>query len=182
MRQGFAIALLLGAFALPAGAQVIEIAPDLYLMNRTSRTDTPVDMKVAAITEATRFAASQGRVAVPVSGRFMQIGPLLKNYEYQFRLMSRSEALAARPTLPDVVIGLTGDGTCAAGASPAIADLVPEMLKLEALQERGLLASEEAKEEAETPPPTEDKSTPPPGVPDPANPLPPQAGATASTQ
>lgn len=100
-------------------------------------------MKVAAITEATRFAASTGRVAVPVSGRFMQLGPLLKNYEYQFRLMSRSEALAAKPTLPDVVIGLASDGTCAAGASPAIADLVPQMLKLEALRERGLLGSNE---------------------------------------
>lgn len=174
MRQGFAIALLLGAFALPAGAQVIEIAPDLYLMNHTSRSDNAVDMKVAAITEATRFAASKGRVAVPVSGRFSQLGPLLKNYEYQFRLMSRDEALAAKPTLPDVVIGLTGDGTCAAGASPAIADLVPEMLKLEALQERGLVASEEVKEETETPPPIEDTPTTPPPAP--------QAGTNASTQ
>jgi hypothetical protein len=63
--------------------------------------------------------------------------------------MSREDALAARPALADVVVGVDGVNTCGIRAAPAIAAILPELGKLEPLSGRGLLAAEEKNEEEE---------------------------------
>jgi hypothetical protein len=125
MRMKVAVALLL--LAAPwAHAQdgkkyddIIELSPDLYLLMYTSRVETYVGLRMEAIRRANEFAAGQGGVAVPVMGRQSALGVALKLYEYQFRVMSREEAQAARPVLADTVITVNNTGQCA--PSPAVA-------------------------------------------------------------
>jgi hypothetical protein len=143
MHKRIVMLLLLGAFAPWARADVVELSPDLYLVIRMSRIEDAGAIKIGAITEASQFAASTGRVAVPLTGRLTQVGPILKQYEYQFRLMSREDALAAKPMLADVVVAVDGASTCAKSAAPTVAAMLPELSKLEPLKERGLLAAVE---------------------------------------
>jgi hypothetical protein len=153
MYKRIAVALLLGAFAPLAGADVVELSPDLYLAIRMSRVEDAVAIKIGAITEANQYAASAGRVAVPVTGRMTMLGPLLKEYEYQFRLMSRAEALAAKPTLADVVVAVDGVNSCGDRAAPTVAALMPKLSKVDALHDLNLLASNEPEEKEAAPEP-----------------------------
>jgi hypothetical protein len=163
MHKRIAMALLLGACAPMAGADVVELSPNLYLAIRMSRVEDAVAIKIGAINEANQYAASSGLVATPVTGRLTFRGPMLKEYEYQFRLMSRADALAAKPTLADVVVAVDGANTCAEHATRTVAALMPELSKLDPLSERGLLASQEQKKvEAPEPEPEPAPATPPP--------------------
>ena len=117
-------------------------------------------------------------VATPVTGRLTFLGPILKEYEYQFRLMSRADALAAKPTLADVVVAVDGANTCGAQAVPTVAALMPELSKLDALGERGLLPGQPQKENVEESEPT--PAAPPPDAAPPAWPA--QAAAGPSGQ
>jgi hypothetical protein len=156
-----------------AHADVVELSPDLYLAIRTSRVEDAVAIKVGAITEANQYAATTGRVAVPVTGRLSMLGPLLKAYEYQFRLMSRAQALEAKPTLADVVVAVNGVNVCGERAAPAVAALMPELSRIDVLRDRKLLAANEPEEEDEqdelpapaqaspSPPPDNDSAPPP---------------------
>ena len=64
MHKRILVALLLGAGAPGASADIVELSPDLYLAIRMSRVEDAVALKVGAISEAAQFAASKGRVAV----------------------------------------------------------------------------------------------------------------------
>jgi hypothetical protein len=162
-------AMMLAVCTAAANADVVELSPDLYLVIRSSRIEDAAAIKIGAITEARQFAASTGRVAVPLTGRLSQLGPILRQYEYQFRLMSRDEALAAKPTLADVVVAVDGGATC--NSAPTVAALLPELSKLEPLSGRNLLAPDERKKderkEKESAPEPPDLA-PPPAVPDPS--------------
>ena len=148
MNTRIAVALLLVCAPL-AKADVVELSPDLYLVIRVSRIEDSVAIKVGAITEANKFAASTGRVPAPVTGRLTFLGPMQKQYEYQFRVMNHAEALAAKPTLADAVISIDGGGACTPAASHAVAAMVPGMFSLAALRDRGDLVTNEAEAEAE---------------------------------
>ncbi|HEV7608418.1 MAG TPA: hypothetical protein VGO61_13830 [Steroidobacteraceae bacterium] len=162
MHKQIAVALMLACAPPLASADVVELSPDLYLAIRLSRGSDAVAIKISAINEANQYAASSGRVATPVSGRLTMLGPMLKEYEYQFRLMSRAEALAAKPTLADVVVAVDGADACAVRVAPTVAALVPELGKLDVLRGRGLLAGIEPKKVEEAP-----ASAPIPPAPDP---------------
>ena len=149
MYQRIAVLLALACAPL-ARADVVELSPDLYLVIRMSREDV-IAVKIGAIKEANEYAASVGRVAVPVVGRLTWFGPVLKEYEYQFRLMSRAQALAARPTLADVVVAVDGPNTCGSPASPTVATLFPELSKLEPLSGLNVLAARESKKKWDEP-------------------------------
>jgi hypothetical protein len=153
MHKRIMAALWLGACASLAQADVVELSPDLYLVIRMSRIEDAAAIKIGAISEANQFAASTGRVAAPLTGRLSQLGPILKQYEYQFRVMSRAEALAAKPMLADVVVAVDGADTCGKHSAPAVAAMLPELIKLEPLSGRGLLAAEERKVEGVEPEP-----------------------------
>jgi hypothetical protein len=150
MHKRIIAALWLGACA-SAHADIVELSPDLYLVVRLSRVEDAAAIKIGAITEANQFAASTGRVAAPLTGRLSQLGPILKQYEYQFRVMSREEALAAKPTLADVVVAVDGANTCGKLVAPTVAATLPELIKLEPLSGRGLLPVEERKTQVDEP-------------------------------
>ena len=186
MRKRIAVALLLGACAPLANADVVELSPDLYLVIRErGKREDAVPFKIAVLEEANRFAASMGKVAAPVGTRSTWIGSYLKEYEYQFRLMSRAQALAAKPTLADVVVAVDDSHTCTQPANSPIAALLPELSKLEPLRALNLLGASEQEEEFEWPAPevpaheflVPEVPSQTPGIPDPMNPFPPAASA-----
>ena len=125
MRRNVVIALLLLAASLAQAQEgkkyddIIELSPDLYLLMYSSRVETFVGLRLDAIRRANAFAASRGGVVVPIMGRQSALGVTLKLYEYQFRVMSRADALAARPVLADAVITVNNTGQCA--PNPAVA-------------------------------------------------------------
>lgn len=126
MRTALALLLLLAsplAYAqeAPKYEDIVELSPDLYLLMYTSRVETYVGLRLGAIRRANDFAAGKGGVAVPVMGRQSALGVALKLYEYQFRVMSREDALAARPVLADAVITVNNTGQCNEGTNAAVA-------------------------------------------------------------
>ena len=94
MNRKAATLLLLGAIASAAHADLLEIAPDLYLLTRASHRSNESPIKMAAIREALDFAKSRGMVAIPISGRVFPADGIGQRtiYEYQFRLVSREAA------------------------------------------------------------------------------------------
>jgi hypothetical protein len=131
MRMNVAMALLLLAAPLAQAQEskkyddIVELSPDLYLLMYTSRVETYVGLRLDAIRRANDFAASRGAVVVPVMGRQSALGVALKLYEYQFRVMSREDALAARPVLADAVITVNNTGQCT--PNPAVAAAIREV-------------------------------------------------------
>jgi hypothetical protein len=154
MNRKAATLLLLGAIASAAHADLLEIAPDLYLLTRASHRSNESPIKMAAIREALDFAKSRGMVAIPISGRVFPADGIGQRtiYEYQFRLVSREAADAYRgqvAPLADVVITSvpsmlpmqTGVFSSAMVAPPA--DYFTELMRLQVLKDRGLLSREE---------------------------------------
>ena len=165
-------ALLVGLSASGVNADVVEVAPDLYLAVRQSRVENEMEIKLGAIKEAHRFAADNGRVAVPIAGQAGVLGPLLKMYEYQFRLMTRDEALAARPILSEAVLHVAGQASCMPEAGSALVhDLQtdPVLARLDPLRrlpppaEQPMPAAEEPEPLPEVQPPPSIPETPPAG-------------------
>jgi hypothetical protein len=163
MRMRIAVAVMLVCAPVLGIADIVELSPNLYLVIRDrSRREEQSDYKIAVIDEANRFAASQKKVVAPIGSRLTWLGTYLKEFEYQFRLMSREEALAAKPTLADVVVAVNGINTCGERAAPAVAMLMPELSKLEVMRDRSVLAGNEPKDEEEAPAPAPIPEVPPP--------------------
>jgi len=137
MRMRIAVAVVMVCAPMLASATIVELSPDLYLVVRErARREDSAAYKIAVIDEANRFAFSQGKVAVPVASRANWDDSYLRDFEYQFRLMSRAEALAARPTLADMVVAVDGANTCGDRAVPTVAALMPELSKFGVLPDR----------------------------------------------
>jgi hypothetical protein len=115
----------------PKYNDIVELSPDLYLLMYTARVETYVRLRIDAIERANAFAATKGGVAVPVAGRVEVLSLTLKLYEYQFRVMSREAALAARPVLADAVISVNNTGQCSPNA--AVASVLPDLHGIAAL-------------------------------------------------
>ncbi|MEO8018077.1 MAG: hypothetical protein ABI769_09705 [Pseudomonadota bacterium] len=140
MNKRIAMALLLGTCVPLANAEVVELAPDLYMVIRTTRAVDTVAVKIGAISEANEFAAKSGRVAVPVTSRLTMLGTMLKEYDYQFRVMTRADALAAKPVLADVVVAV-GTNSCGEQAARQVAAMMPDLSNRTELRDRDLLAA-----------------------------------------
>jgi hypothetical protein len=165
MYTRLAAALLLGSLSHLARADVVEISPDLFLLTTINAGSSESRLKMDAIREANELAKTRGKVAVPISGRLIPaVGFGRPIYEYQFRIMSREDALAQKPALADIVIATSSSATSADR-------LYIELLKLDVLRERGLLNAHELQRQKERllnesppPDPEPDPVTPPPVV------------------
>ena len=107
-------------------------------------------MKANVLNEANAFAASKGKVVVPITlnadpggfGRFASV-------EFQFKIVDKDDPEAKRSSLlprPDVVIErnekITGD-IHAKDETPKQADLYAEIVKLDDLRKKGLITDAE---------------------------------------
>ncbi len=108
-------------------------------------------LKVATIQEANTFAASLGKVAIPV---FLQEKPAggpgqWPTVEYQFRVVEKDDPEVKRTALlprADVVVESNQKVTAdikVKETSEKPSDLYAELLKLDDLRKRGILTEEE---------------------------------------
>jgi hypothetical protein len=153
MNKSLIALVVVGVIAPLASADMVELAPNLYLLIRDGRAQRASRLTLDTIREANEFARSKGMVAVPVSGRLIESPGAfeLGLYEYQFRLMNPAEAQAQSATLAplaDIVIATTDVRGAATRATPAAARVDVSVLydglnKLSLLRERGLISDRE---------------------------------------
>lgn len=106
-------------------------------------------LKAEVIQEANSFAASQGKVAVPIAAKDTSLIPGVRfaSFEYQFRLVDPSDPAARQGSLmprPDMVIENTGKTTVEViNKDSGKKDVYADLMKLDDLRKRGILSDEE---------------------------------------
>jgi hypothetical protein len=159
-------ALLAGACMSPGtGTGLMQLSSDTYRISRVDgvgRYPDAVAMQAAVADEASAFARSQGKVAVPISTHqeTMRAGHL-STVEYEFRLVAPAEpAATATPQGPTTTsVASAAPAVTAAAAKPetkaaevaaaapappeAKPDLYNELIMLDDLRKRGILTDAE---------------------------------------
>ena len=135
-----------------ADPEVIQISPDTYMITRDSKAGMFASMaklKTKVINQANEFAASQGKIAIPISERTNRPNPGFPTYEYQFRLVDRDSPdskSTAIESSPDQIIesrNKSSGEVTVRHESEAKPDLYTELLKLDDLRKKGILTDEE---------------------------------------
>jgi hypothetical protein len=143
-----AIATLSGC----ANPGIVKLSPDTYMLSRTDKAGVfgnASAMKADVIREASDFAASQGKVAIPLAlnERPMVFGGGFASVEYQFRVVDSNDREVRRTSLmprADVVIEKTevisADVRTKDQSSKASKDTYTELIKLDDLRKKGILS------------------------------------------
>ena len=136
-----------------ANPGIVKLSPDTYMLARTDKGGVfgnASAMKADVIREANEFAASQGKIAIPISLNEspMYIGHFA-SVEYQFRIVDPASPEAKSTSLvprPDVVVEQTNKSTVDVRTKDDSAkskDVYIELLKLDDLRKRGILSEAE---------------------------------------
>ena len=136
-----------------ANPGIVKLSPDTYMLARTDKGGVfgnASAMKADVIREANEFAASQGKIAIPISLNEspMYIGHFA-SVEYQFRVVDASDPEAGRVNLvprPNVVIEKTEKTLIDVKTKDQTdrpKDVYTELLKLDDLRKRGILSEAE---------------------------------------
>lgn len=146
-----AVALALVGCANPG---IVQLSPDTYMLSRTDKGGifgNPSAMKADVIREAGEFAATQGKVAIPlaVNETPLVVGRGFASVEYQFRVVDKGDPEARRTSLvprADVVIEKKENVSIDARTKDTTErprDVYAELLKLDDLKKRGILTEAE---------------------------------------
>lgn len=142
--------------------EVVQLSPDTYMITKEDHGGifgSLAKMKVKVIKQANEFAASKGKIAIPLasSERPLGRGPAQwASFEYQFRVVDKDDPEAQRTSLvarPDVVVRVEGEKPPPAPAPTPAASSVREddkyakLLKLDDLRKRGIITEDEFKAE-----------------------------------
>ena len=142
-----------------AKPEVVQLSPDTYMISKADRAGIfgggIPKLKAAVIKQANEFAASQGKIAIPLgsSERPMGNGPAQwATFEYQFRVVDKTDPEARRTSLTpraDTVISIEGahqpppPTPAPAATGGGIDDLYSKLIKLDDLRKRGLITDAE---------------------------------------
>ena len=146
-----------------ANTRIVKMSPDTYMLTRQDNAGifgNAAKMKADVIREATEFAESQGKVAIPLAvnekpmvvGGFGRFGTFA-SIEYQFRVVEKDDSEARRTSLvpkPDIVIDKTekiSKDIRIEDISKNNPDLYSELIKLGDLLEKNLITQEEFEKE-----------------------------------
>src|ERR1700740_240605 len=83
-----------------ANPGIVQLSPDTYMLSRTDHAGifgTAAANKAKVIREANEFAASKGKVAIPLSSNEVPLGNRpgeFASFEYQFRLVDPNDPVA----------------------------------------------------------------------------------------
>ena len=148
--------ILFPAVATAWEPEVIQLSPDTYMITKSDRGGIfgggLPKLKAALIKQANEFAASQGKIAIPLasSERPMGNGPAQwATFEYQFRVVDKNDHEARRTSLtsaPDTVVrveGMQPQSVAPAAANDRVDDLYSQLIKLDDLRKRGLISDAE---------------------------------------
>jgi hypothetical protein len=136
-----------------ANPGIVKMSQDTYMLSRTDKGGVfgnASAMKADVIREANEFAASKGKVAVPIS---LNESPMFIGHfasvDYQFRIVDPSDPAAQGVSLaprPNVVIEKTEKTTVDVKSIDQTArpkDVYGELIKLDDLRKRGIISQEE---------------------------------------
>jgi hypothetical protein len=153
------LVFLLGAISLAAVVNgcfnpgIVKVSPDTYLLSRTDKGGifgNASAMKADVIREANEFAASQGKIAIPVYLNSSSMYPgHFATVDYQFRVVDASDPEARRVNLvpgPNVRIDKTEKATVDVRTKDQTdhqKDIYSELIKLDDLRKRGILSETE---------------------------------------
>ena len=136
-----------------ANPGIVKMSPDTYLLSRADHGGifgNTAKLKAGFIKDATEFAESMGKVAIPLHSNSTPVYPgHFATFEYQFRVVDKNDPEARRTSLtprPDIVIEkkekIIAD-IKTEDVSKKKEDLYTELTKLGDLLEKGLLTKEE---------------------------------------
>ena len=145
--------IMISSLAGCANPGIVKLSPDTYMLSRTDKGGVfgnASAMKADVIREANEFAASQGKIAVPLS---LNESPIyighFASVDYQFRVVAQSDPAARSLSLvprPDVVIEKTEKRTVDVNAKDQMdrsKNIYAELLKPDDLRKRGILSQQE---------------------------------------
>ena len=147
-----ALGIILAGCANPG---VVQLSPDTYMLSREDHAGifgSSSSLKTGVISDANAFAASKGKVAIPLSTNEKPVGNTpgsWAKFEYQFRVVDKDDHEVRRTSLvprADVVIEkiekISVDGrTKDEPAKPK--DVYAELIKLDDLRKKGILSEAE---------------------------------------
>ncbi len=155
MKNSTAIVIIFLAIFLSSCANpgIVKLSPDTYMLSRADRAGifgNTARLKANVIKEANDFAASMGKVAIPLSTNSTPVYPgHFATFEYQFRVVDKDDPEAKRTHLihrPDVVIEkhekIDAKIKTEENNSDSI-DIYTELTKLNDLRERGIITDAE---------------------------------------
>jgi len=127
---------------------------DSYIISQTSAGGifrSMSSLKTDVISRANAFAASKGKVAVPLAGKESPAYPgHMPSFEYQFRLVDKEDPRAEGNALlprPDAVVEMHQSPTTSGSRSSASSDLYNDLIKLDDLRKRGIISEDEFRAE-----------------------------------
>lgn len=140
-----------------ASPGVVQLSPDTYLISRTDEGGVfgnASNMKMDVIRDANSFAASQGKIAIPISSNFtpMVVAHNLASFDYEFRVVSKDDPEAKRtsllpsPTVIETKETVSGD-VHTKNDTVSKPDLYTELTKLDDLRKKGIITNEEFESE-----------------------------------
>jgi len=150
-KLGLIAAISLSAYLFGcATAEPIPIGNDTYMISQTSAGGVFKAMgslKSEVITHANEFAASKGKVAIPIAAKESPAYPgHMPNFEYQFKLLNKDDPRASGGALiprADVVVEMQGAPQPRSSDIIKPRDTYTEILKLDDLRKRGLITDAE---------------------------------------
>ncbi len=141
-------ATLIGCATAPA----VPMGNDTYMISQTSAGGvfrSMSSLKTEVLEHANAFAASKGKVAVPIAGKEAPAYPgHMPSFEYQFRLVDKNDSRAEGGALiprADVVMDVHNAAPVApTNTAPGTSkDVYTQLLKLDDLRKRGILTESE---------------------------------------
>ena len=129
----------------------VKMSPDTYMISRTDHAGifgSVSAMKAEVISDASKFAESQGKVAIPLNIDTTPVYPgHLGTVEYQFRVVDKNDPEAKRTYLKpradrveEKTENISLDVHTKDDKAP---DLYTELSKLDDLRKRGIITEEE---------------------------------------
>lgn len=132
---------------------IINISPDTYMITRIDKAGifgNAAAMKANVFQEANAFAASQGKVSIPISINETPVAPgRFASIEYQFRVVAKDDPEYARISLaprPDHVTESKNTIDLNINQKEnesGKTDFYAELMKLDDLRKRGILTEKE---------------------------------------
>ncbi|MCA1856735.1 SHOCT domain-containing protein [Massilia oculi] len=131
-----------------ATSDIVPMGTDTYMIAQTSAGGmfkAMSSLKTEVIQRANQFAENKGKVAIPVASKETLARPgQMPSFEYQFRLVDRSDPRASGSALiprADIVVenNVTASIERSSPASGQSKDVYVELLKLEELRKKGIL-------------------------------------------
>jgi hypothetical protein len=136
-----------------ANPGIVEISPDTYMLSRADHAGAfgnTAALKAGVIKDANEFAASQGKVAIPLGAQETPCYPgHFATFEYQFRVVDKNDPEARRTSLvprANVVIEKTekiSSDIHTKDETEKKPDLYTEIMKLDDLRKKGLITDAE---------------------------------------